>query len=65
MMLIKHTESTIQIRNNQINNFLIFARVTVNDSRVVIVLIFDRFLHGSQCEFLIFIISVTPNLNSH
>lgn len=65
MVSIEHVVTAIQIRDDEIDYFFIFAAETVDNSGIVIVLIFDRFLHSSQRKFLIIIIRITSNLNSH
>ena len=45
-MMMKHFIGAAKIRNDQINNFLIPAAIAVDDSWIVIVLIFDGFFHS-------------------
>lgn len=65
MMPVEHVEAAIQIRNDDVNNFLIPHTVTVNNSRVEVLLIFYRFLHGRQCKLLFVVVHISTNLHSH
>lgn len=65
MMPIKHSITTIQIRDNKIHNFIILTAITINNPGIVVILVFDGFFHGSEGKLLFFVIGITTDLNSH
>ena len=64
-LLIKHGKGTVKIRDQQINNFLVFATPTVNYSWIVVIIIFDGLFHSCKGKLLLFVVAVSTDLNSH
>ena len=64
-VVVKHFKGAMQIRDDQINNFFIFATPTVNYPWVIVPFIPDWRLHSSKSELLLFVVAVATNLNSH
>ena len=54
----------MKIRYNQVNNFLVLAAPTVDNTRIVVLIIFDGLFHSSQGKFLFFVVAISTHLNS-